>query len=56
MRFYSDKTKKFYDTLQLCEAAEREFDKQNYSKTKHEEDLADEYEHAYKELCDANSQ
>lgn len=54
MRFYSDKTKKFYDTLQLCEAAEREFDKQNESKTKHEEDLADEYEHAYAKLCDAN--
>ena len=54
MRFYSDKTKKFYDTLQLCEAAEREFDKQNASKTKHEEDLADEYEHAYAKLCDAN--
>lgn len=54
MRFYSDKTKKFYDTIQLCEAAEREFDKQNESKTKHEEDLADEYEHAYAKLCAAN--
>lgn len=54
MRFYSDKTNKFYDTLQLCEAAEREFDKQNESKTKNEEDLAEEYEHAYATLCDAN--
>ena len=47
MRFYSDKTKKFYDTLQLCEAAEKEFDKQN-------DNVADEYAHVYKELCDAN--
>lgn len=54
MRFYSDKTKKFYDTMQHCEDAEREFDKQNESKTKHEKDLADEYEHAYAKLCAAN--
>ena len=47
MRFYSDKTRKFYDTLQHCEAAEKEFDKQK-------DNLADEYARVYKELCDAN--
>lgn len=53
MKFYSDKTKKLYDSVELLDTAEQEFDKENAEKIavqKERKDRAAEIESARKEL------
>ena len=53
MKYYSDKTKKLYDSVELLTAAETEFDKENAAKIKAQEERkarATEIEAARKEV------
>ena len=56
MKYYSDKTSKFYDTQELCEEAERKFDEEKVNSSKTKKELADRIEKLNTQLEDAYNQ
>ena len=53
MKYYSDKTNKFYDTQELCLEAEKKFDEEKNDKSKLKKEISKKIEEANKNIDEA---